>query len=94
MEFLGSAHGTDAPHLKGDNTRLVVIQGEGQTWVFHAEEVVGVIDARDGGRLCGVPATLAILLHSLSHAVFDWHGHSVGVLDPARLFASLREVGR
>ena len=33
-------------------------------------------------------------VHSFSHAVFDWHGHSVGVLDPARLFASLREVGR
>ena len=72
-----------------------MIQGEGQTWVFHAEEVVGVIDgARDGGRLCGVPATLANPAHSFSQAVFDWHDHSVGVLDPAHLFATLREVGR
>jgi chemotaxis-related protein WspD len=80
---------------KGDHPRLIVIHGEGSTWVFRAEEVVGVIDgARDGGRLCGLPATLANPAHSFSQAVFDWKGQSVGVLDPTRLFAALREVGR
>lgn len=77
-----------------DNPRLVVIQGEGQTWVFQAEEVLGVPIDQDRGRLCVVPSTLANPANSFSHAVIDWDGKSVGVLDAPRIFAALKGVGR
>jgi chemotaxis-related protein WspD len=73
--------------------RLVVVQGDGQTWVFAAEEVVGV-HRFPRGKLCAVPSTLANPAHSFSQAVIDWRGKSVGVLDDHRLFTALRGVGR
>lgn len=73
--------------------RLVVIQGEGQTWVFESDEVVGVSRfAR--ARLLAVPSTLANPVNSFSNAVLDWNGKSVGVLDDLRIFSALRGVGR
>jgi chemotaxis-related protein WspD len=77
-----------------DNPRLVVIQGDGPAWVFEADEVLGVPDEQDRGRLCGVPSTLANPANSFSQAVIDWDGRSVGVLDAPRVFAALKEVGR
>lgn len=73
--------------------RLVVIQGGGQTWVFLAEEVLGV-HRFASGRLLAVPSTLANPANSYSQAVLEWRGHSVGVLDDRRVLAALRGARR
>lgn len=91
----GVASGTTEPARQpADNPRLIVIQGEGQPWVFQAEEVLGVPDGQDRGRMCAVPSTLANPANSFSNAVIDWDGKSVGVLDAPRVFAALKGVGR
>ena len=75
------------------NPRLVVIRKETETWVFPADEVVGVHRvARD--RLQKVPSTLANPTGSFSRAVFAWdQERSVDVLDEPRVFATLRRMG-
>jgi len=97
----GSVRSADEPGQGGGtrasagvkNPRLVVIQGEGQTWVFEAEEVPGVHRFARAG-LHAVPSTLANPANSFSQAVIDWRKKSVGVLDEQRVFAALRGVGR
>jgi chemotaxis-related protein WspD len=75
---------------KTDGTRrLIVISREGQTWVFEAEEVVGIHRFAQE-RLGSVPSTLANTATSFSQAVIDWKGKSVGLLDDVRVFESLR----
>jgi chemotaxis-related protein WspD len=72
--------------------RLVVISRQGQTWVFDAEEVLGVHRlARE--RLGNVPSTLSDPERSYSQAVIDWEGRSVGLLDHDRVFESLKGLG-
>jgi chemotaxis-related protein WspD len=73
--------------------RLVVIQGDGQTWVFTSDEVLG-IHRFSRGKVSAVPSTLANPANSFSEAVIDWEGKSVGLLDRQRLFAALRRLGR
>jgi chemotaxis-related protein WspD len=69
--------------------RLIVISRHGQTWVFEAEEVLGVHRlARE--RLGNLPSTLSDPETSFSQAVIDWKGRSVGLLDEDRLFESLK----
>ena len=71
--------------------RLVVISREGSTWVFQADEVLGV-HRFPRARLGAVPSTLANPETSFSHAVIDWKGHSVGYLDDQRVFDALEGV--
>lgn len=69
--------------------RLIVISREGQTWVFEAEEVLGVHRfARE--RLGDLPSTLSNPKTSFSQAVIEWKGQSVGLLDDSRVFESLK----
>jgi chemotaxis-related protein WspD len=73
--------------------RMVVIRQKGELWVFPAEEVLGVHHVpRD--RLRAVPSTLANPAVSFSQAVFAWNEHSVGYLDPERVFSGLRSLAR
>lgn len=73
--------------------RLIVCQGEGQRWVFAADEVAGVQQVSTH-RLGNVPATVAKGSHPLANGVFRWGEHHVGRLDSQRLFAAWREVLR
>jgi chemotaxis-related protein WspD len=72
--------------------RLVVIKRDGTTWVFEADEVVGVLRF-ERSELKPVPATLANTASSFSQSVVHWHDRSVGFLDDQRVFAALRELG-
>jgi chemotaxis-related protein WspD len=82
-----AAHRPDRP------ARMIVIRRDAATWVFTADEVLGVprvpLDL-----LQNVPATLANPAVSFSQSVFDWQGQSVGLLDAARLFEALGSLGQ
>jgi len=70
--------------------RLVVIAREGHTWVFEADDVLGVHRfARS--KLGAVPSTLADPTGSFSQAVINWREKSIGYLDDERVFAALRD---
>ena len=95
LQLQVSMHGLLGVGPGGDAgpSRLVVISREGQTWVFEADEVLGVYRfARE--RLGHVPSTLADPAISFSQAVIDWKGKSVGFLDDPRVFDALRGLGR
>ncbi len=69
--------------------RLVVIKRDGQTWVFEAEEVLGVHRFAQS-LLNNVPSTLANPANSFSQAVLSWRDRSIGFLDDQRVFVSLK----
>ena len=72
---------------------MVVIRQGAETWVFTADEVLGVHRVpRD--RLRPAPSTLANPAVSFSQAVFAWDERSVGYLDEQRVFTALRSVGQ
>jgi chemotaxis-related protein WspD len=73
----------------GGVPRMIVIRQGAESWVFTAEEVLGVPRVSPN-RLRPVPSTLANPSVSFSEAVFTWEGRSVGLLDEGRLFESLR----
>ena len=80
---------SDAPAPRGAVPRMVVLQRGHDSWVFTAEQVLGVHRIpRD--QLRAVPSTLANPSVSFSQAVFSWEGQSVGYLDEQRIFEGLR----
>lgn len=83
----------DPGSRKPGTPRLVVTRGDGNTWVFAADEVCGVHKfARS--RLASVPSTLANPANSFCQSVINWRDKTVGLLDPQRVFAALRGFGR
>jgi len=75
------------------SARMIVIRHEAETWVFTADEVLGVPRVPpDLWR--SVPSTLANPTVSFSQSVFPWQGRSVGLLDEARVFVALRSLGQ
>jgi chemotaxis-related protein WspD len=83
----------DATQPADRSARMIVIRQEAESWVFTADEVLGVPRVPpDLWR--SVPSTLANPDVSFSQSVFDWQGHSVGLLDDARVFAALRSLGQ
>lgn len=83
FDLEGDEAGGTAP-----NPRFLVLQDGADQWVFAAEEVVG-IQRLTRERLRAVPSTFPKAVNH-TRAVFDWAGHTVGLLDPDVLFASLR----
>jgi chemotaxis-related protein WspD len=73
--------------------RMIVIRQGAESWVFTADEVLGV--PRVPRRLLrNVPSTLANPTVSFSQSVLDWAGRSVGLLDEGRVFLALRSLGQ
>jgi chemotaxis-related protein WspD len=72
------------------NPRLVVIRHEGDGWVFSADEVDQVRRV-PAGQLTSAAPTLSRATARLTRGVFSQDGRSVGLLDDARMFHSLRE---
>jgi chemotaxis-related protein WspD len=73
-------------------SRMIVIRKGSESWVFTAEEVLGVPRVPPD-VLRNVPSTLANPTVSFSQSVFDWKGRSVGLLDEERIFQALRSLG-
>jgi chemotaxis-related protein WspD len=92
--LLGAENGDAAEHEpSAAGRRLVVMSQGGQTWVFAAEEVRGVVRfSRE--HMSTVPSNLANPSYSFSQAVILSEGHSIGFLDDQRVFAALRGIGQ
>ena len=75
--------------------RLVVLrdQDRSETWIFAAEEVLGV-HRLSRSQLRGVPSSLANPDVSFSQAILSWKDRSVAFLDEQRVFAALRSIGQ
>ena len=85
--LLGTATAADAdPELR----RLVVIRREADCWAFAADEVDQVHRVLLPDLSSAAP-TLARSQGKMTRGVFPHAGRSVGLLDDARLFQSLRE---
>jgi chemotaxis-related protein WspD len=69
--------------------RLIVVEREGDRWVFPVEEVDQVYRFSTA-ELTGAPATLARAAARLTQGVFVWRERSIGYLDAVRLFHTLR----
>jgi chemotaxis-related protein WspD len=72
-----------------NKSRLMVVQSEGERWVFPVDEVDEVFRFPIG-ELRNVPATLARSHQRLAKGVFQSKGRAVGLLDDGRLFPLLR----
>jgi len=68
--------------------RLVVIEREGQRFVFPVDEVLGVFHL-PVGELEDAPATVSKSALALTSGVFTWGEHKVGLLEEEKFFAAL-----
>jgi chemotaxis-related protein WspD len=87
----GKRSGGDGPEQAAPvaQARLIVVQSEGNNWVFPVDEVDQVYRF-PAAELTGAPATLARSAGRMTRGVFTWQDRSVGYLDDARLFQLLR----
>jgi chemotaxis-related protein WspD len=76
-------------------SHLVVLRDRerSETWVFAADEVLGV-HRLARGQVRNVSSALANPEVSFSQAVLSWEGKSVSFLDEQRVFAALRSLER
>ena len=88
----GSHQGTGAELAAAPGTRLVVLRDRerSETWVFPAEEVLGV-HRLPRGQMRSVSSALANPDVSFSQAILSWRDRSVSFLDEQRVFAALEE---
>lgn len=68
--------------------RLLVAVWRQQRWVFPVD-AVDQVHRYSRASLTPAPATVARSHHRFSRGVFVWDGHSIGLLDPERLFHGL-----
>ena len=88
VEAPATAGGERTPGTSSPRPRMLIVRDRASRWVFPVEEVVGV-RRFPPGRLRRVPSTFP-RDESFARAVFDWKGTTVGYLDEARLFSTLR----
>ena len=69
--------------------RMVVIEHEGMTWVFPAEEVAR-IDRFEASKITNVPVTVAKSTANYLKGMLEWDGKFVGLIDEELLFYSLQ----
>jgi chemotaxis-related protein WspD len=81
--------GIEVEQAEAGRGRLLVTRRGAEAWVFAVNEVDQVYRL-PASILSSVPATLGRAAAHLTRGVFAWQDHSVGLLDDARLFQTLR----
>jgi chemotaxis-related protein WspD len=91
----GTHAGIGAGVAATPGARLVVLRDRdrSETWVFPAEEVLGV-HRLARGQVRSVSSALANPEVSFSQAILSWRDRSIGFLDEQRVFAALRSIGQ
>jgi chemotaxis-related protein WspD len=79
-----------APRERGGQARFLVVEREGERWVFPVDEVDQVYRF-PAQHLRPVPVTLGRAPAHLTRGVFDASERAVGLLEDDRLFQVLRE---
>jgi len=82
-------NGHTSPDGKGSRPRMIVVENQGERWVFPVDEVDQVYRLAMS-ELTNAPATLARSATRLTKAVVAWKERSIGFLDDERLFRVLR----
>jgi chemotaxis-related protein WspD len=77
-----------ATAVPGSTARMLILRDGPDQWVCPAEEVAGIQRVAQN-RIRGAPSTFSKAGANTS-SVFDWNGHTVGVLQPDLLFTALR----
>ncbi len=70
-------------------SRMIVIENSGQTWVFVADEVLGLQKIAHS-RFENVPINLHKSSVNFLKGILSWEGKSIGILDEELMFSSLR----
>jgi chemotaxis-related protein WspD len=85
------ATANDPADLRGAKSqqRLLVVQREGERWVFTVDEV-DQVRRFPTNSLVAIPATVQRAVARLSRGVFHWKERAIGLLDDERLFQTLR----
>jgi len=77
---------------QADLHRLLVVERTGPSgvdrWVFSTDQVAGV-QRVERSSMRAVPSTVSQSGARFCHALFDWQGVVVGILDPSRFFDGL-----
>lgn len=68
--------------------RMVVVEREGNHWVFPVDEIYG-IHRLDPDQLGNVPATVSQVPETYTKGIINWQGQSVCYLDDELLFYTL-----
>ncbi len=79
----------DARLLIPARRRLLVVQRDGERWVFPVDEV-DQVQRFSVGELTAPPATVSRALARLTSGLFHWRQRAIGLIDDARLFHALR----
>jgi chemotaxis-related protein WspD len=69
--------------------RMMVIEKDSERWVFAVDEVFGIASVKNHD-LRDVPVTVSHDRSAYTRGVFEWNGHSVGLLEDELVFGSLR----
>lgn len=69
--------------------RMVVLEHEGDTWVFQADEVYG-IHRYDEGDVLNVPVTISKATSKFMKGIIKWEKKEVGLIDEELLFYTLK----
>jgi chemotaxis-related protein WspD len=69
--------------------RMMVIEKDNERWVFPVDEVFGIARVKNHD-LREVPVTVSHDSSAYTSGVFEWNGHSVGLLEDELIFGSLR----
>jgi chemotaxis-related protein WspD len=69
--------------------RMMVIEKDGERWVFGVDEVFGIARVQNQ-ELREVPVTVSHDRSAYTRGVFEWNGHTVGLLEDELVFSSLR----
>jgi chemotaxis-related protein WspD len=75
-------------HVTTPAARLIVVEREGERWVFRVDEVAGLHRVAIQA-LRDVPATVSGTNARATKALFSWQEKMVGLLDAARLLDGL-----
>jgi chemotaxis-related protein WspD len=86
--MLGISNDSQATARQELLRRMLIVRHNGQTTAFTADEVYGTLRVA-ASAWQPVPTTLTRAAGHFTHAVIQWNGHSVGLLDQELLFHTL-----
>lgn len=88
QHFLGVENKETESRAAADSARMVVVEKEGSSWVFAADEVSDICRYQSED-LKPVPATVSKGSVSYTRGTLSWQNKNVGCLDEELLFSSL-----